>query len=294
MYIREIYRRYVPIGIRYAVANVRKAYSEKKIKKDLAEIWASNSYEKDYKEELRYLVEHDTVATFPYLWAEEYKDKNILVKKDARSRMHYVEHKGNKLFFPRNYSTGFIRKYYASLIAEQDARSPHYYFDPADAKWEDMTFVDIGGAEGIISLEIVDKVKRVIIFEGNKEWQEALRMTFKPWEEKVQIISQFVGDITGNNTVSLDVFFRGKNEKMILKLDVEGSEKECLKGAERILKTLATKVFVCTYHNEEDGEELSKFLERSGYQWEYSKGWMFYGTESGKGSFRKGLIRATK
>jgi len=47
-----------------------------------------------------------------------------------------------------------------------------------------------------------------------------------------------------------------------IKLDVEGSELEALKGAERVIKTVRPKLAVCVYHKPEDIYELPRVIQR--------------------------------
>lgn len=44
---------------------------------------------------------------------------------------------------------------------------------------------DIGSAEGNFSLSNIENVKKVYLFESDKEWIEALEATFRPWRDKV-------------------------------------------------------------------------------------------------------------
>ena len=61
---------------------------------------------------------------------------------------------------------------------EQDKRSPHFYGIKENILPQTV-FVDVGAAEGLISLEIIEKVKEVYIFESDTAWVNALKKHLK-------------------------------------------------------------------------------------------------------------------
>lgn len=101
-----------------------------------------------------------------------------------------------------------------------------------------MVFLDIGGAEGIISLQIVEKVKQIIIFECNREWITALNATFEPYKDKVKIVNKYVSNVTKGFSVSLDDFISEEcihEQNFFIKCDSEGSEVQFLEGVRHTL-----------------------------------------------------------
>lgn len=83
-----------------------------------------------------------------------------------------------------------------------------------------------------------------------------------------------LGIMTGSNVkegaedivdlVSLDEVFADVSEEKyptFIKLDIEGSEKQALLGAERIIKTVSPKLAVCVYHKPEDVYVLTELLK---------------------------------
>lgn len=295
--IRDIYRMIMPIGVRYFIANVRGFRNNKRLLRQLEKRFNTGNYDSTYQRELKYIVEHKKIEVFPYEWIKEYENTKTEIFRDSGKGMKYVVHKGKKLFFPKGYSDGFIKKYYLSLVMEQDVRSPHCYFRDNMEKLKDCLFMDVGAAEGIISLEMVNLAKKIILFECNEAWRQALEATFEPWREKIEIVSGFVGEqsIPGEKRITLDEWFSGAGlafkDNIVIKLDVEGNEKSVLKGAEKLLNSSVGAVYVCTYHRQEDFEVLSELLGKYHYKLEAAEGYMLYG-ERGKESFRKGLIRA--
>lgn len=63
-------------------------------------------------------------------------------------------------------------------------------------------------------------------------------------------------------TVTLDSFVKEANLQRIdfIKADIEGSERQMLKGARNILKTYAPKLSICTYHLPDDKEVLEQLI----------------------------------
>ncbi len=290
--IKELYRKIIPIGIRYAVAQRR----DKKINvhnlEKLTKMYADSTYDKKYLKEIEWIVRNQRIEVFPYEWIKLYDDFTAEVFYDKELKMRYVMHNGKHLYFPKGYSSKFIQRYYRSLVIEQDTRSGHYYFSNDDKCIAGSVFVDVGAAEGIISLNVIDKVDRVIMFECNEAWIEALNATFAPWKDKVCIVRKFVGSKNDENIISLDKYFEEEKlqENIVLKLDVEGSEKDVLDGAANILEKYVRAAFICTYHNDNDYDVLMKKIEKYPYKIQESEGYMYYGDQAETG-FRKGLIK---
>lgn len=138
------------------------------------------------------------------------------------------------MYFPHSFSKSEVRVYFNSILTEQDKRSPHYYFDPSDEKLRDSTFLGIGGAEGYIMLTVLHYVREAVTLECDDMWIGALSAMFEPYRDKVRIVSKYAGRNDSGDTVRIDSVVKGKNN-VVLKIDVEGMEKEVLSGAEETL-----------------------------------------------------------
>jgi len=182
----------------------------------------------------------------------------------------------------------------ASVMSEQDARSPHHYFSQNVQVEENSIFFDIGAAEGLITLLNIDKIKKAYLFECEDRWLEALKKTFEPYKDKVTIINKYVSSVNDERNTTLESYLeKHKKDPVILKMDIEGMETEVVPnglgvymGADNI------KFSLCTYHNAGDAEKLKRVLEEYGYSTEFSEGHMIFMNE--KPYFRKGIIRAWK
>lgn len=221
--------------------------------------------------------------------------KNFDIMKE--DRMYYVDFNGKKLFFPRGTTKKTIIRYCNGIYQEQSPNSPHSYLSESFNVSEDTIIADIGAAEGNFSLSVIDKVKKVYIFEAEDIWEEALKKTFEPWKEKVEFVFSKVSDRDKKGWVSLDEFFKGKTFPNFLKLDVEGSEDSVLRGGSSILKQDNIKVDICTYHYYDDDKKFKAFFEDMGYSTQFSNSYMILygnGEDFKKPYIRRGVLRAEK
>jgi len=236
------------------------------------------------------------VQIFPYDFTDKYSYSTIEVLEDASCGLKYVVMDNKRLYFKRRWSTQRIRKSFHDLSLEQDPESPHRYLSEEFTVSSSDVMADFGAAEGNFSLSVIEKIKKVYLFESDPEWIEALEMTFLPWREKVEIVPRFVSDINDEKHCSGDVFFAEK-ELTFMKIDVDGGERKLLSGfADTINKASRMKIALCTYHQHEDETAFSSMLLGQGYAVTPSKGYMiFYYDKKLKAPYlRRSLIRATK
>ncbi|MEG1545829.1 MAG: hypothetical protein RR371_01085 [Bacteroides sp.] len=136
-----------------------------------------------------YLRQHP-LNTFLAPFTQKYNYSQVVVHKDSSNGLLYVIHENKKLFFKRSYNKLTVQYCYSGLITEQDENSPHCYIDNKFKVEDNEVLFDIGSAEGIFPLSMIEKTSRVVLFERDKEWAEALEATFEPWKEKVTIITK--------------------------------------------------------------------------------------------------------
>ena len=202
------------------------------------------------------------------------------------------------MFYPLGWTSENIKYSHSFSCLEQDNESPHSYALSSFSYNEDDIAVDAGAAEGNFSLSIVDKVKKLYIFECSEGWLAPLRKTFKDWGDKVEIIPLKLSEKVTSESTTLDQFFAEKNElPTILKIDVDGGEKDLLSGASRILRESdELKISLCTYHQKNDFREFKNLLENLDFKVHSSKGYMiFYLDEPLEEPYlRKALLFASK
>jgi predicted RNA methylase len=249
----------------------------------------------DQREVLGYL-ENNPVSIFPYPFQKLYAPEDIEVFFDEINKMCYVLLDGKRLYFKKRWSKKRIRKGFSDLLREQDTNSPHRYLSDNFSVNNDIV-ADIGAAEGNFSLSVIETVKKICIFEYDHEWVEALRATFAPWPDKVEIINKRVADFDDEKHISFDTFHRTRPEISFLKIDVDGAEAKVLKSCNRILSSgKPVKIALCTYHKNNDEKDFTSLLQGYGFKVSLSKGYMihYFDKQLKAPYLRRGLIRAER
>lgn len=267
-------------------------------------------FPKEYAREVDYCKAAGKLLLYPYAFTERYlieQDSiNVYSEKAEDSALKYVLHRGKKLYFPGWNDDNSIRHQYTQLVMEQDSCSPHKYFDRGYIFPRGGIFVDVGSAEGIISLDVVSEASEVYLIERSESWAEALSATFKNYENKVHIIRAYAGLDNDANTVCLDsILAKYRGREIFIKMDIEGMELEALAGCKSAM-ALNDCTFACAcYHTNTMEKELISFFTENGYVAQVSGGYMlfYYGhmtLENGMYEkmefpyFRRGLVRACK
>ena len=177
-------------------------------------------YDKNEKDLIIDFLKNNPLAIFPYNFTKKYRRKDVKVYTDDLCGMKYIIQDHKRLYFKKSWGEKRIKKYYSVLLSEQDIDSPHCYENPNFCVNKDDIVVDAGVAEGNFALSIIEKVKKIYLFEADEEWIDVLKTTFAPWKEKVEIICKYVSDNDENGNITLDSFFKtGKIDfiKQILK-----------------------------------------------------------------------------
>ena len=289
--ISRIYRIIVPKFI-------RKKILAKELRNSILNYYSTLPQPPD--DELRTVLaylETNSIAVFPYHFQNQYIAGNIEVFDDQRKGLRYVMLDGKRLYFKKRWSKKRIRHSFNELTKEQDPQSPHRYLNEQFKIEDGEVLVDIGVAEGNFALGAVEKASRLILFETDKEWIEALNATFEPWKEKVLIVNKFVSDITNAKNTTLDDFLAPNEKISFLKIDVDGAEARLLSGCKRILtQQKPLKLAICTYHKQDDEKNFRALLTKNGFETTHSDGYMlFYYDKKMKAPYlRRGLLRAVK
>ena len=278
---------------------IRKPISDRFVKQTILNYYDKQSEElinQEQKLALNYL-KSNKLSVFPYPFQENYKRKDIIVYKDDELKLKYIFLDGKRLYFKRTSSTRGVKRNYNNLLMEQDINSPHRYLTDSFDFGNNDIFVDVGAGEGNLALSVIEKVKKVYLFETNENWIEALEATFSPWKDKVEIINKFVSDKNDETTVSLDQFFKDKEVFNFLKVDAEGFEAEILNGCATLLSSnRQLKIALCCYHKPNDEFLFNELLVRKGFSVSFAKGYMIFNEPEtfSPPYLRRGILRAVK
>lgn len=298
IYLAHIYRIVIPEVLRVLI---KRQYNEQKYRKykqrlrtKIIDYYKNKDIQNDITKLISFL-KNNSIQVFPYEFSKKYK--NIKILKDREKKLLYTIYNNKKIYFRKDYTSSYAKKYFRSLLIEQDIDSAHRYLNNDFSILPNYIVADIGAAEGIFAIDIIDIAIKVYIFEADENWIEALKITFEPWKEKVTIVKAYVtNSINKENCISLNNFFENKSIDF-LKIDVEGAENKVLEGASEIFKRENNlKIAICTYHKQNDAENILKLLNQNNFICQFSKGYMlnFHDKNIAPPYFRKGLIRASK
>jgi hypothetical protein len=240
----------------------------------------------DENQALAFMGKHG-LTSYPYAYALEYQNMEILVNKDETLNLLYVTHNNRKLFFPEFYTAEKVQKDYRALLIEQDERAAHRYVRSYD-ELKGRTLLDVGAAEASFALDTIELTERVIIFECMEHWQKPLQATFAAWADKVTIVKKYIGNKTAGDFVTIDDYLTNQSkDNLFIKMDIEGAERMALEGAQQTLQSGKNiQLAVCTYHRPGDPEYMDKLLKGYGFQTEFSNGLMYWSKRLSKGVIR--------
>ena len=262
-------------------------------------------FPEQYINEVKYLQEINRLEVFPYRFCEDYYSNYSSLKVYSSDDGKYVLHNSLKLFFPDKFTEKDIKTQYIQLTMEQDAKSPHKYFSEK-VDFEKGIFVDVGCAEGIISLDVINRAKEIYLFERSHEWISSLENTFRDYKDKVHIIPYYAGGYDDDEICTLErILSKYHDEEIFIKVDVEGMEIEVLRGSINTVKNNNCKLSCTCYHTNSMEKKLEYFFDSMDYYHEASEGYMLFihGDMTLKNGmyekmtypyFRRGLVRACK
>lgn len=220
-------------------------------------------------------IQKHGLEIFNYPFNLEYKNISFDIYYDPKPGLYYVFHSGKKLYFSKDYlSEKAVSDYYRSILLEQDERSPHKYLTNDFTVEAGDVVVDVGVAEGNFALEIVDQASKIYLIETDKNWIEALKLTFHAYCNKVVIIEAFASSYDEGCFSKLDTLIKDKVN--FIKMDIEGNEWDALLGAREIVtRSKNLKLAICSYHSDFDQILIENFMDNmhishsttNGYIW---------------------------
>lgn len=249
------------------------------------------------KEVFEYL-QRNPLRMYCYSFYDEYLNKCTQIKFDNTNGLFYGIYKEKRMYLAKQFDTEQkARAYFNGVLMEQDARSPHCYWNNAKLCTAVGVGVDIGAAEGIFALNIIEQVEHFYLIETDERWIEALQYTFMSYKNKVTILKKFISDTDFEDNICLDTLLGDKKVDFI-KMDIEGVEFQALQGAKNLLTKNKIELAVCVYHHKNDNNLIKQWLEKLGYSCRNSQGLVIcqgeWELENNDVDFRKALLYAAK
>ncbi len=246
--------------IEYPLPFLEKVFYEK-YSRELAGICKCSSGE---LQEVVDYVAGNGVRMYCYPFYDEYMDADAAIYFDEESGLYYGIYSNRRMYLSRKYDTHEkAETYFQYVCMEQDKRSPHCYLTEHFCISEGDVGIDVGAAEGIFALQVMDRAAHIYLIESDPGWCEALRLTFRSDQDKVTIIQGYASDKDEDMDLSLDKVF-GNQKIDFIKMDIEGAELKALCGSEQMIRRCMPKLTVCTYHYAEDEKKIRTWLETIG------------------------------
>ena len=217
---------------------------------------------------------------------------------DDDYNLPYVTFAGKKMFLPQ--SNGFViengKQYATGLEFEQQEGSPHTYITDDIFIKEGDVVVDAGVCEGNFALKYIDKVSKLYLIECGKTWIDMLKLTFRDYMDKIVLCPKYLGNVDDENTITLDTLI-GDGHVDFIKMDIEGSEIDALKGGEKVFRSNDIRCSICSYHKHSDERNIRSILRSYGYTTSTSHGHMIYPYDDDKfiwSELRHGVVYGKK
>ena len=214
------------------------------------------------------------ITMYPYDFEDKYYHMRHKIY-HSNDGYPYVKHNNKELYFPKEWSDYYTEMVYSNLLMEQDIKCPHHYSQEDRVPSKEDVIADIGSAEGMFSLDMVDICKKIYIFEADSSWIIPLTKTFSKYKDKVEIVQRYVSNRTceEKKEICLDDYFENK-EVSFIKADIEGAEYSMLEGGKRVLKEKVTKALICLYHSTADEKKIVDIMDEFGFKILINKGYM--------------------
>lgn len=289
------------ITLRRIVAIVRDGTSLSKFQRIRAAIErADPEFREKYREECAYTLSlpGGGVDVFPYPLMGREPD----VRSGVDDGYPWVEHRGRRLYFPMLMEESAAAVAYRAFVTHegilgeggQRAKSPHAYQRGMHRVEDGDIVVDVGCAEGLFSLDVAERARKLFLFEVLPRWQVPLERTFAPYAEKTVIVNKLVSGETSSDSVRLvDALSGEEGLTYFVKMDIEGWEGEVIAASRDFLCSHRVKLSCCAYHRQDDARNLCRLLAGMGFRTDFSDGYMLPPLDAIKPPyFRRGMIYA--
>lgn len=262
---------------------------EEKLKKAILKFTATPEGKK-FESEGAFIARHG-LSVFPYPF--QFKYDRSKVELGFSEGYPFFEYKGKPLFLPNELSRDKAKAYANEVLMEQDEESPHVYRTSLFKLDQEDILLDIGCGDANFSLENIETVKKAFLFEANPQWIIPVEKTFRKWKDKVVFFNKRLG--LELDSVDLSQLEELWDQQVVLKIDVDGAERQVLKLLEPLFSKLKSiKIAICTYHQNQDARDFEEWFQTRGFETKFGKGFMLFhpDTHIQKPYFRPGVLFA--
>ncbi|NBL65784.1 FkbM family methyltransferase [Flavobacterium sp. NST-5] len=198
------------------------------------------------------------------------------IEKDNEDYQITFKNHSGKLFWPGIFSIDRLDQVVAETFDQTDW---HFYQKQHTEVSQGEIILDIGTAEGLMPLTVIDKCQHIFMIEPSASFVKTLSKTFQNYPKKTTIYNYAVGNEDGvisfdenslegmisneatpqTNSVEIhkiDSIFSDNQKITYLKADIEGFEEEMLRGAENTIKRNKPKIAITTYHTQNNPKEI--------------------------------------
>lgn len=206
------------------------------------------------------------------------KAKKVIsgIELDGDLKKVYFKDIKHPMYYPANAPASSLER----VICESFYQSNwHYYEIPQTRVDPGDVVIDCGAAEGLFSLLVANRCKKVFAIEPLENFSHCLKRTFADFHN-VEVLKLGVSSQEGIATISendisssltlgsgqikvstLDKLFFDKGQQVnYIKIDVEGFDVETLRGATEIIRCYKPKIAVAAYHDFSHAAEIKKLL----------------------------------
>lgn len=216
---------------------------------------------------------------FDTSYATKAKKKLKKISKDNDFYKIYFDDIDKPLYFPFEFGLKSLEQ----VIVESFYPDNWHYYELPQTKVEvDDFVVDCGAAEGLFSLLVSERCKRIYLIEPHPMFIRSLQKTFEK-SNNVELLqyalskNKFIAHLTNCgissklsskiNGIEIKVttldklFFEENIPVSYLKIDLEGHDFDALVGAEKLIKKNKPKIAITTYHQIDHAKIISSFLK---------------------------------
>jgi FkbM family methyltransferase len=215
---------------------------------------------------------------FDTSYATKAKKKLKKISKENDFYKIYFDDIDKPLYFPFEFGLKSLEQ----IIVESFYPDNWHYYELPQTKVEVAdVVVDCGAAEGLFSLLVFQRCKRIYLIEPHPMFIQSLQKTFGK-SNNVELLqyalskNEFIAHLTScgissklsseideieAKVTTLDKLFFEKNIPVsYLKIDLEGHDYDALLGAEKLISQNKPKIAVTTYHHIEHSIWMKDFI----------------------------------